>query len=288
MKAKAIAYGAITVVNAISTGKGAALGIDLWTRATVALNNRPEMIEVTINSDPSESPELARKVVSKILEKFRQQNKHGADVEIDSNIPIARGLKSSSAAANAIALATVGALRKRPRDIAVVKLGVQAAIEAGVTITGAFDDACASYFGNLVVTNNKMLRIEKIHDVKKRYRILIHVPELKSYTINSNVERMKEISPLIRIAHQQALEGDYWSAMCFNGYAHSIALGYNPSIAVEALSAGAVASGLSGKGPAVAAVVPSDNVDSLKKAWSKYPGELIQAEINRKKAHILG
>jgi len=288
MKAEAIAYGAITVVNAISIGKGAALGIGLWTRASVTLNNRRGMIHVKINSDPSESPKLARGVVGKVLQKFRLQNKHGADVEIDSNIPIARGLKSSSAAANAIALATVGALHKRLNDIAVVKLGVQSAIEAGVTITGAFDDACASYFGNLVVTDNKILRIQKTYNVGKHYRILVHVPELKSYTINADVERMKELAPLIRIAHQQALDGDCWSAMCFNGYAHSIALGYNPSIALDALSAGAVASGLSGKGPAVAAVVPSGNVDSVEKAWSKYPGKLIQTEISRKKAHTLG
>lgn len=287
MKAEAIAHGAITVVNAISTGKGAALGINLWTRANVTLNNHPGMIDVTIKSDPSESPELTRKVVGKVLQRFRLQNRYGADVEIDSNIPIARGLKSSSAAANATALATVGALRKRLHDLEIVKLGVRSAIEAGVTITGAFDDACASYFGNLVVTDNKMLRIEKTYDIKNHYQILAHVPELKSYTINSNVERMKEIAPLIRIAHQQALDGDYWSAMCLNGYAHSIALGYNPSIAIEALSYGAVASGLSGKGPAIAAVVRSNNVDSVKKAWSKYPGKLIQAGINRKKAHVL-
>lgn len=168
-----------------------------------------------------------------------------------------------------------------------MKLGVKAAIEAGVTITGAFDDACASYFGNLVVTDNRKMKIEKNYDIKKRYKVLVHVPELKSYTINSNVERMKEIAPLIQVAYQQALKGNFWDAMCLNGYAHSTALGYHSSIAMEALSAGAVAAGLSGKGPAVAAIVPSNKVDSVKKAWAKYAGKLILAGINRKKAHLL-
>jgi len=287
MRAKAMAYGAITVVNAISIGRGSALGIDLWTHASVDLNDNAGMINVQIKSDPNESSELTCKVVSKVLQRFKVDDRYGAEVEVDSNIPIARGLKSSSAAANAIALATVGALRKKLHDLEIVKLGVKAAIEAGVTITGAFDDACASYFGNLVVTDNRKLKIEKNYDIKKRYKVLVHVPELKSYTINSNVERMKEIAPLIQVAYQQALKGNFWDAMCLNGYAHSTALGYNSSIAMEALSAGAVAAGLSGKGPAVAAIVPSNKVGSVKEAWAKYAGKLILAEINRKKAHLL-
>lgn len=287
MRAKAMAYGAITVVNAISIGRGSALGIDLWTHASVDLNDNAGMINVQIKSDPNESSELTCKVVSKVLQRFKVDNRYGAEVEVDSNIPIARGLKSSSAAANAIALATVGALGKKLHDLEIVKLGVKAAIEAGVTITGAFDDACASYFGNLVVTDNRKLKIEKNYDIKKRYKVLVHVPELKSYTINSNVERMKEIAPLIQVAYQQALKGNFWDAMCLNGYAHSTALGYNSSIAMEALSAGAVAAGLSGKGPAVAAIVPSNKVDSVKEAWAKYAGKLILAGINRKKAHLL-
>ncbi len=62
---------------------------------------------------------------------------------------MARGLKSSSAAANAIALATTAALERSLDDVTVVKLGVDGALDAKVTITGAFDDACASYFGGI-------------------------------------------------------------------------------------------------------------------------------------------
>lgn len=287
MKAAAVAHGAVTVVNAISTGKGAALGIDLWTSASVALNDDPGSVEVLIKPDPSENPELARKVVGRILRRFGKEEEYGAKVQVDSNIPIARGLKSSSAAANAIALATVGALDKRLPELEIVKLGVRAAIEAGVTITGAFDDACASYFGNILVTDNKKLKIEKAYDIKRHYEVLVHVPESKSYTADSNIERMMEIAPLIQVAHQQALRGNYWDAMCINGYAHSIALSYDPSIAMKALSAGAIASGLSGKGPAVAAVVPSSKVDSVKAIWAQYPGRLLLATVNRKKAHIM-
>ncbi|MEM2054003.1 MAG: shikimate kinase, partial [Nitrososphaerota archaeon] len=105
MKATARAHGAITIVNAISIGKGAAMGIDLYTEATVEIGGRD--IDVVIKENPDEDTTLAKAAVRKIL-KLAQMD-CGAYVEIRSNIPIGRGLKSSSAAANAIVLATARA-----------------------------------------------------------------------------------------------------------------------------------------------------------------------------------
>ena len=51
-------------------------------------------------------------------------------------------------------LATIAALGKTLDDLELVKLGVDAAFDAKVTVTGAFDDACASYFGGAVITDN--------------------------------------------------------------------------------------------------------------------------------------
>ena len=64
-------------------------------------------------------------------------------------------------------------------------------------------------------------------------------------------------------------------------------MGFNATIAVDALAAGAVAAGLCGKGPAVTAVVPKDKVDAVKAALQKYEGEIIQASLNREKAKVL-
>ncbi len=36
-KAAAVAHGAATIVNAIALGRGAAFGVDLWTKAEVKL-----------------------------------------------------------------------------------------------------------------------------------------------------------------------------------------------------------------------------------------------------------
>ena len=94
------------------------------------------------------------KTVARVLQRFSLDNSFGAKIKTWSNIPIAKGLKSSSAAANAVALATTAALGKTLDDLEIVNLGVDAAFDAKVTVTGAFDDACASYFGGVVITDN--------------------------------------------------------------------------------------------------------------------------------------
>ncbi|MEM2320554.1 MAG: shikimate kinase [Candidatus Bathyarchaeia archaeon] len=282
---RAVAYGAVTIINAISCGLGAALGINLWTEARVKLTNEPGRIEGRILTDPSESPILIEKVVCRVLRHFGAEDKYGAYVETESIIPIARGLKSSSAAANAIALATVSALGGEIDDLTAINIGVDASIEAGVTITGAFDDACASYLGNVVITDNIERKILRIFQPEEDYAVLIHVPPKKAYTAESDVNRMRTIAHEIRALHRMALSGDYWRAMTLNGLAYSAVLGYDPSIAIDALANGAIAAGLSGKGPAVAAVVPRDRVDDVRSIWGKYGGEVIEAGINRGKAH---
>ena len=288
LSASAIAYGAATIVNAIATGRGAALGVDLWTKAKVELTDKPGIIEGRILSDPGEDKNLIQKVVTRVLRRFKVEAEYGASVETNSNIPIARGMKSSSAAANAISLATLAALRKKLSDLDVVKLGVNAAKDAEVTITGAFDDACASYFGNIVITDNITQQIKRKFRVKEDYVVLFHVPSSKTYTARSNVEKMKKMAPLVDIAYREALLGRYWSAMTFNGLIYSAALGYDVKGAVDAVAAGAIAAGISGKGPAVAAVVPEDSIAEVKEAWNVLEGEVIQARVNRVKAHVVG
>ena len=286
-KAEALSHGAATIVNAIATGKGGAVGVDLWTRAKVQLTDKPGTIEGNIVSDPTEDPVLIEKTVGKVFEYFNLKEV-GAKVRTSSNIPIARGLKSSSVAGNAIALATVAALDRSLDDLTVLNLSVDAAIEAKVTITGAFDDACASYFGGVVVTDNLKRRIVKRFEITEDLSVLFYVPAKKVYTSGSDVQRMREVSSLVGIAYKEAVKGDYWSALTLNGLIYSSALGYNPSVAVDALMAGALAAGLSGTGPAVTAIVPEEKIDNVRDAWQTYEGDIIQARVNHEKAKVVG
>ena len=285
-KAEALCHGAATIINAIAMGKGAAFGVDLWTKAEVKLTDDPGIIEGIIVSDPTENTILIKKTVERVLEHFGLKEKFGAKVKTWSNIPVARGLKSSSVAANAISLATVAALNKKLDDLTIVNLGVDAALDAKVTVTGAFDDACASYFGDVVVTDNLKRRIVKQFRIADDLTVLFHIPVEKTYTITSDVSRMKSVATLVKTAYKEALKGRFWSALILNGLLYSSTLGYNPSIALDALLAGALAAGLSGKGPAVTAVVSNEKVDSVKDAWQPYEGDILQAKVNHEKAKV--
>jgi shikimate kinase len=287
VRAEAISHGAATIINAIATGKGAAVGVDLWTKASVALTDEAGQVDVSIRSDSSENPALAQKTVERVLKHFGLEEKFGAKVETTSNIPVARGLKSSSAAANSIVLATTAALKRSLDDVTVVKLGVDAALDAKVTITGAFDDACASYFGGVVITDNMERRIVKRFELTTAPVVLFYVPAEKTYTVASDVKRMKGMASAVKVAYKEALNGNYWAALTLNGLIYSSALGYDPSPAVDALTAGALASGLSGTGPAVTAVVTEDKVDAVKEAWRNIDGEILETRINLEKARVV-
>ncbi len=283
---EAVAHGAATIINAIATGRGAAFGVDLWTRARVRLTDDACNIEGKILSEPNENTALMREAVSAVFRRFRVENELGAYAETESNIPIARGLKSSSVAANALVLATAAALGKTLSDVEVLKLSVDAAIKAETTITGAFDDSCASFFGNIVVTDNAKRRILKRFEAEEDLDVLFHVPPQKSYTFTSNVDRMKLIAPQVEVAFKEALSGNYWTALTLNGILYSAALGYDAKPAIEALDAGALASGLSGKGPATVAVVRSGGADRVVDAWQSLGGDVIRARVNREKASV--
>jgi shikimate kinase len=286
-KAEAIAHGAATIVNAIALGKGAAFGVGLWTKAEVRLTEEPHVIRGEITSDPAESTLLIERTVSRVFKHFSIDKRFGAKVKTWSNIPVARGLKSSSVAANAVALAAVAALGKTLDDLTIVNLGVDAAFDAKVTVTGAFDDACASYFGGAVVTHNLKRKLLKRVMLPEDLTVLFHVPSRKAYTGDSDVNKLKTVKPLVKIAYREALRGNFWTALTLNGIIYSAALGYDISVALDALTAGALAAGLCGKGPAVTAVVSSDKIDSVRTALQRHEGEILHARSNHEKAKVL-
>jgi shikimate kinase len=286
-KATALVHGAATIVNAIALGNGAAFGVDLWTKAEVKLTDEPGVILAEIVCDPKESTLLIEKTVVRVLQHFSLEKIFGAKVKTQSNIPIARGLKSSSAAANATALAVVAALEQPLDDLEIVKIGVEAAFDAKVTVTGAFDDACASYFGGVVITDNSNQKIIKQMQLMEDFSVLFHVPPQKAYTADSNLNRLQTVKPLVEIAFKSALEGKVWEALTLNGLVYSSVSNLNPAIAIDALAAGAVAAGLCGKGPAVTSVVSKDKVDSVKDALKNYEGEILQTKLNREKAKVI-
>lgn len=283
---QALAHGAITILNAFPTGKGGALGIDLWTRAKVNLREGHGEISGFTSADAAVSSKLAVCVVQKTLEHFGYEGKLQGEVITSSNIPTAVGLKSSSAAANAAALATASALDQDPDDDTLVTLGVEASIESKVSLTGAYDDSIVSYHGGAVLTDNDRRHVEKTLTIPRDIRILILVPHRKIYTGQLDRAKFLPVQRISELAYGEANNGHLWDALTLNGLAISSVMGEDTRPALSAIEAGALGAGLSGKGPAVAAVVDDPVLKSVREALEKFEGKIIEAKPNFSKALI--
>ncbi|MCD6248552.1 MAG: shikimate kinase [Hadesarchaea archaeon] len=285
MKGIASAPGSATVVNAIATGRGAAFAIDLRVRAEVNLTTEPGKI-VGYVGGTSESPKLIETCVRKVLQKLDANKKYGAKVITSTDVPIAVGLSSSSSAANAVVLATFAALGDEPEPMEAINLGVDAAFEAGTTVTGAFDDASASYLGGGVITDNLERKILRRFQVDPKLRVLIYIPPRKKYTREINRRQVKPIAELVKLAHEMALNGNIFRALTVNGMLYSVAMGYDLTPALEALELGALASGVTGTGPAIVAICKTQKIGEIKKAWAKRPGRIVETRPSLEGARV--
>lgn len=278
MKVRATMHGAVSIVNAIATGNGAALGISLTVTAEAEMARGKGLRFLTGRSDDRLVSNIARNVLpAGMLEKNQ------VSVKVRSEVPIGFGLKSSSAVSNAIALALNRLVRDKVDDMAVLDAAVRASLDAKVTITGAFDDATACYFGGFVVTDNyarKLVRREKAPD--NLYAVIF----LPRNTPRGDVTKLRDLSDLFLDAYKLAEAGEYWKAMKMNGVLASAALASSYKPVLAALEKGALAAGTSGNGPSVAAVAYEDEVDDIKYAFSKFNGKVLVSKVNNQKAVV--
>ena len=276
MKGYGWANGAASILNAISTWKGSAFGIDLKTRAEVDLDKSG-----CVKGDvPGVDTRLIERCVELVLERLGYV--YGGTVRTYSDIPVASGLKSSSTAANAVVLATLDALDEEMDLFQAARIGVDAAKSVGVTITGALDDALASMLGGIVVTDNRemlLLRHEEFHR-----SVMLLIPEQKFFSKDTNVTDSRVIAPLADVAFELAMRGDYGRAMTLNGFAYCVALDLPTQPLILALRAGAEGVSLSGTGPAYAAIIAEDKMDELDASWGVLGGRVIRTKANNRKA----
>lgn len=276
-------HSAVSVVNAIATWKGSALGVDLWAEAEAVVLSEPK-VKGEVFGDLSVDTVLIEKAALRVLKRFNLVEEMGVRVVTRSNIPVARGLKSSSAVANVVVLAVTGALGKELDDLEAVNLGVDACVDAGVTITGAFDDACASFFGGLVVTDNREREILLRESFSEDFEVLLKIPSKKVKTVDTKEKPLWVFSDLFLQAHGLALKGRVWEAITLNGLLCAAVYGLDTRFIVDALAAGALAAGVSGTGPTMFAVTPLGEGDAVIDVLEGFSGETLRVKINNVKA----
>jgi shikimate kinase len=283
MRGRAAALGAGTVLNALSTGVGSAFAIDVETTATVELDDSGSVTGTIAEADDADTG-LIERCVELGIATYGDGDASGGTVRTESDVPMAAGLKSSSAAANAAVLATADAVGADPDPLSACRLGVRAARETGVTVTGAFDDASASMLGGVTVTDNEaddlLVRDEVAWDV------LVWTPEERAYSADADAERCANVAPMAELVEDLAVEGRYAAAMTVNGLAFSAALGFSADPAVEAMPHAAGVS-LSGTGPSVVAVGTRDGLDRVADRWSERSGRTWRTTTRTDGAHIL-
>ena len=281
MKKTVRSPGSATIINAIATGFGSAFGIglDIKCEAKTIANS------IKCVNDVGADTELMEMCVERVFSHYdMDSDDFGISLKTKSDLPMASGLSSSSASSNAIVKVTSQIISEEfdlnpLTDLEVINMAIDASLEAGVTITGSFDDATASYFGGVVVTDNKnreFILKEKMDD----FSILIYMPNFHSKSGDSNVARMKVLAPLVETAYDFACRKDYFKAINLNGLIYSSTLGFDTSIAIDALEAGALASGLSGTGSAFFAIVDEESIDNVHESWQVYEGQIIKTKTD--------
>ena len=281
MKKTVRSPGSATIINAIATGFGSAFGIGL----NITCEAKTKNSSITAKNDVGAETKFMEDCARNVFETYGiSEDDFGIDLKTKSTLPMASGLSSSSALSNGITAITAKIISQEfgleplsPYDI--INLAIESSLRAKVTITGAFDDATASYFGGVVVTNNRYHELI-VKEKMERFPILVYMPDEISKSGSSDVNRMKLLSPLVESAFEMARKGDYFKALNLNGLLYSATLGFNEQIAIEALDAGALASGLSGTGSAFVAICEDDKVDDVKDAWSNFEGRIIETTVD--------
>ena len=291
-----ISGGALSIVNAIASGFGAAFGISLSTKAEVREGNR-----VSLRINGTAAPAYFAEA---LLERFNQVSREklsGAAVSVESDIPQSAGLKSSSAAANAIlsAFADEAGVTLSPDTI--LRAGALASLDAGVSVTGAFDDAAACLLGGAVFTDNRRMEILRRIPVSEDLTAVIALPaDYQPSPTSSFPKELLDAAESRRI-FDEAMggvmdevpdgtpdEGDkglsaVFSAMEQNGALVSRALGISDTLFCAAKAAGAASAGISGTGPALGILVETENLDDFLSRFRESGCRCIVSDIRNRR-----
>ena len=272
--------GAVSLVNAIAIRKGSTLGIDTYVQTKMTVKEGTG-IHIT-----SENKTISSRLINKIIERMvprKVLEKTRLELDFESDIPTGYGLKSSSAISSAVVLACSKAFGRQMNDEEVLRLGAKVSIEAKVSITGAYDDACACYFGGFNVTDNSKMQLIQREIAPKDLQAVIFLPKSRK---RGNLMKLKEFKDAFDKAWNLAERSDYWNAAVLNGIATTSIINSDPKLIMRMMEKGALCATISGNGPSIMAIVENKNKNKIQKEFSGMEGRLFVSNINNKKAYV--
>lgn len=265
-------HGAATIVSAISSYYGVSFGVSLSTKATLR-KCEGEGTRVTASGPERVDDRLVLECIkyarcAGLLDGYVQ-------VSVESQIPPSRGMKSSSSVSLAVLGAILQASGRRFTDAALLRMSAEASIRAGVSLTGAYDDAAACHYGGIVFTSNRSMRLMKRLQIRDGYKTVFCIPGRRIVKSSLPVAELSKHAAEMKAMYDAAREGMLSEACMSNTMLLCSLLDIDPSPALEAAQAGAVMSGLSGTGPAFFAVAGGDDVQGVAKVMEKYGSTIV-------------
>jgi shikimate kinase len=251
------AAGAISYVNALPTGVGCAVAVHLPVEAEADLNETSGDGDPRIDIPPESDTPLLRGSVRHALGLFGPGRRLDCRLEVRSEIPPARGLKSSSAVSVAVLRAVAGALHRTVTPEQVSRAAADIGIRLGLSATGAFDDAMASATGDVVVADNPSRSVLRREPPDPRWVCVLWIPSEGHPRSPTLADTFRAEATDGEQAAALALSGEFLAAMESNTRLVERVMGYEYSeLRRRVADAGAVACGVSGMGPSVAALAP--------------------------------
>ena len=277
---KGHAHGACSLLHAAGTGYGAAMALDL--PVIVRLLDKPSKREV--HDSDGVLPALLDAWVNgghPLPEGFQREDLHWG---VKSDVPRKQGLKSSAAVCIAALRALCAATDTSLEDQEMVALAAEAQLAAGTSLTGSIDDAWACLHPGW-----------KLVDVQAPISegVLIDEPGLspEDWIVLLVLRGPREVQPTLEdfasqmTAFQEALgalqANNPLVALTWNGRGTVAALRdiEGRKMANDSFMNSARAAGISGSGPALVIVVPSQQTPTLERIKSLYSMRYPDTEV---------
>ncbi len=246
------ANGGISVLHAAGLGKGCSVGIELQCEVKLVKGEK----------FPSDEHGLLETVMQ-VWTESGYPKFDDIGWKIHSDIPMGQGLKSSAAVACAALRALDNASWTGLGDFEIVDMDVEAQRRARCTITGSMDDAWAAISSGWKLVDPSVPSRESIlmeGDIEENLEVLIGLRG--SRVLSTESFDFVSHSKLFERALASLSGGSILSAISTNGMAISASMKDDDSLRLcnSLIVRGALAAGISGSGPAVAAICHADTV----------------------------
>jgi len=256
--------GAVTVLNGIALGKGSAIGTKL--QHTIRLSTS-DMLDLVPNQ---ENNDTLLKACLQLIEDKYDLSIDNIRIETDLDFPPAKGMKTSSIVSTGVIAGLNQMFNLEMTINQIISSGATASINQGVSITGAIDDAYATYLGGFYVTDNLKQEVLAKHllDVNRAVLFLIPNSSNPKSTIQTEFDYIDQY--ILKQAYQAALDGNWQEAIRKNSRVYGQYYLDDVDIINEIEDHTRGTTGLNGAGPSCFIICDHENINHNTQQLAEY------------------